>query len=1080
MPNFTLLKQQRNALLLSASALVLAATTPVLADAGPGKVAAPTPTRQLQFVANRNQWEKPVLFATDVPGGRLYLEQGRLMQALYDTKAVEELHHHKPDGRNHRIKAHAYSVTFVGANQQALVKGTEQTGEVSNYFLGKDQSKWASNVPSFGEVRYQRLYPGTDLRFYTSKDHLEYDFELAAGADAKQIKLRYEGPQKMSIVKGALHIATSVGEVVEQSPVAYQVVGDKKVPVACRYVLSANNTLSFAFPNDYNHALPLVIDPILVYSSYTGSSASNYGYTATYDAQGNLYAGGVVFSSGYPTTTGAYDVSFAGSQDYGIMKFDPTAGTRQGSRIYATYVGGASDDHPHSMVVDPAGNLVILGSTSSSDFPTTTGAYDPTYNSGSDIVVSKLNPTGTQLLASTFLGGSADDGQVNGTLDKNYNDTYRGDVTTDPQGNIYLATLTSSTNFPSMGGFQAAKSGGSDAAIVKFNPTLTGLVWSSFLGGSGDDAAYSVQVDSTGTVFVSGGTTSTNFPGTLGGLNRNYLGGSSDGFVARIVAAGNDLFQASYVGTSGYDQAYFLQLDRQGEVYLFGQTDGAYPVSAGVYSNPNSLQFIHKLDRLLTTTRFSTVIGNGAGNSTNISPTAFLVDNCGQILLSGFGGDIANMPITGNAIQSNASGTSGNFGYFYIMQLSANASGLVYGTYFGNGSCHVDGGTSRFDKKGIIYQSMCVGSGSVTLPTTANAWSASNSSSWNNAAFKIDVLQLDATFTPSNVPGGSRLRTGCAPFTVFFTRPSVSGTTTSWNFGNGQTSSAATPFVSTTYTNPGRYVVRLTITDPSNCIQSATATDTIQVFGLPRAAIGPDKVVCEGGSVTLSVPDAGPGVTYSWFPPLGLNTTTGRTVVASPTGTTFYILTATTPNNCIGKDTVVVSIAPRPQVTVAASATQEFTGTPVAFSATIGSTGAGTPTSYLWNFGDGSTSTEQNPSHTYATAEPNGTNYRVTLTTKYGPGGACEVVSNLTVFVREAQRPNVITPNGDGKNDTFRPFLTFQPVDMKIFNRWGRKVYEQSNYTDGWGTDNVPAGVYYYQLTSATGESWKGWVEVVR
>ncbi|MBD2713487.1 gliding motility-associated C-terminal domain-containing protein [Microvirga sp. STR05] len=1059
------------------AALSLLAAAPATAQSVAPKVAAPTETRQLQFVANRNQWAKPVLFATDVPGGRLFLERGRLLQALYDTKAVEELHHHKPDGKDHRIKAHAYSVTFVGANQQATVQGEAETGEISNYFLGKDQSKWATNVPSFGEVRYQGLYPGTNLRFYTNDKHLEYDFELAPGADAKLIKLRYEGQQKLSIVKGALQITTSVGNVVEQSPIAYQLVNGQKIGVPCEYALSKDNTLSFAFPKGYNRTQPLIIDPILVYSSYSGSSASNYGYTATYDAQGNLYAGGVVFGTGYPTTTGAYDVSFGGSQDYGIMKFNPTATTRAASRVYATYVGGASDDHPHSMVVDPAGNLVILGTTSSSDFPTTTGAYDRTFNSGADIVVSKLNPTGTQLLASTFFGGSGVDGQVTSSLDNNYNDTYRGDVTTDPQGNIYLATLTASTNFPAVNGFQTTKSGASDAVVAKFNSGLTGLTWSTFLGGSGEDAAYSVQVDSTGTVFVSGGTTSTNFPGTIGGLHPQYRGGSADGFVARLSSAGNDLFQASYIGTTAYDQAYFLQLDRQGDVYLFGQTDGTYPVTTGVYSNPGSPQFIHKLNRTLTSTLFSTVIGNGSTGNSNISPTAFLVDNCGQILLSGFGGNIANMPITPNAIQTSSTGSSGDFGYFYIMQLSANAGGLVYGTYFGNGSCHVDGGTSRFDKKGIIYQSMCVGSGSTTLPTTPNGWSATNSSSWNNAAFKIDVLQLDATFTPSNIPGGSRLRTGCAPLTVFFTRPSVSGTSTTWNFGNGQTSSSATPIVNTVYTTPGRYIVRLTVTDPSNCVQSATATDTIVVYGLPRAAAGPDKTICGGGSVTLSVPDAGPGVTYSWFPPLGLNTTTGRTVVASPAATTFYVVTASNINNCTGTDTVIVNVSPRPQVTAIASTPNEVVGAPVTFTA---SATGGTVSSYTWDFGDGTTGTGASATHSYTSAEPNGTTYQVRLTAKYGPDGGCEEVRTLTVLVRGIQKPNVITPNGDGKNDTFRPFLTFQPVNIQIFNRWGKKVFEQSNYTDGWGKSNVPGGVYYYLLESSTGETWKGWVEVVR
>jgi gliding motility-associated-like protein len=1070
MVDFTFLKPV--SCVLAVAGLLGAA--PAVAQPQAPRVAAPPAPPALQFVANRGQWAQPVVFAADVPGGRLFLERGRLTQALYDAAAVQKLHEQKPDGRDHRIRAHAYSVTFVGADARAPVRGELETSDKSNYFIGRDQSKWASAVPGYAEVRYQQLYPGTNLRFYTHDQQLEYDFELAPGADAARIKLRYAGQQRLAIVDGALHVTTSVGSVVEQRPVAYQQLKGQRVPVRCAYALGADHTLAFTFPQGYDHSRPLVIDPVLIYSSYTGSTASNYGYTATYDAQGNLYSGGVVFAAGYPTTVGAYDISFAGSQDYGIMKFNPTAATGAASRIYATYVGGSSDDHPHSMVVDPAGDLVILGTTGSSDFPTTTRAFDRSFNGADDIVVSKLNPLGTQLLASTFLGGSGSDGQVRGLLDINYNDTYRGDVTTDAQGNIYLASLTASGNFPITGnGFQDTKGTGSDGVVAKFAPDLATLTWSTFIGGSGEDAAYSVQLASDGAVFVSGGTTSRNFPGTTGGLNPQFRGGSADGFVARLSAAGNNLLQASYIGTSGYDQAYFLQLDAQNEVYLFGQTDGAYPVSGGVYANPNSRQFLHKLDPLLRTTRFSTVIGNGNSGATNISPTAFLVDNCGQILLSGFGGNVANMPVTPNAIQSSGSSVSEDFGYFYIMQLSANAAGLVYGTYFGNGSCHVDGGTSRFDKRGIIYQSMCVGSGSVALPTTPNAWSRSNNSTWNNAAFKIDVLQLDATFTASDVPGGGRIRRGCAPLTVYFTRPFASGTSSSWSFGNGQTSTSASLSVSTVYSVPGRYIARLTVTDPTNCLQTATSTDTIDVFGLPPAAAGPDRTICQGGSATLSVPDAGQGVTYAWFPPIGLNTTTGRTVVASPGASTFYILTTTTPNGCNGKDTVLVNVAPRPQVSVAANPPNAFTGAPVNFSSTV--TGAQGAVSYLWVFGDGQTSPEPAPTHTYTQA---GT-YPVRLTTRY-PSGLCEQVQELAVEIRKFELPNVITPNNDGLNDSFKPFVSFQPVAIKIFNRWGKQVFEQASYTQGWGPENVPGGVYYYKLDSSTGESWKGWIEVVR
>jgi gliding motility-associated-like protein len=1117
-------------------------------------VAQPLAAPNLEFVANYKQWEKPVLFAADVPSGRLFLEHGRLVQALYNGKQLEEMHHQSPKGTDkRRIKAHAYATTFVGANLQAVVRGDNQLAGNSNFFLGNDPSRWAREVPGYADVRYQQLYPGIDLHFYSKERVLEYDFELAPGAEAKRIALRYDGQTRLQVLNGALHITTSVGTVVEQQPYAYQLVAGKPLRVACQYALGANNTVTFSLPKGYNKSLPLVIDPVLIYSSYTGSSASNYGYTATYDTLGNLYAGGVVFSAGYPTTLGAYDVSFAGSQDIGIMKFNPAAIIPSDSRSYATYIGGLSDDHPHSLVVDAAGNLVILGSTSSSDYPTSTTAIDRTLNGATDIILSKLNATGSSLLASTFLGGSGADGQVTGNLNHNYGDAYRGDVTTDSQNNIYIASITQSTNFPTIGGFQLTSGGGaSDAVVAKLNPGLTALVWSNYLGGGGTDAGYSVQLDSIGNVFVGGGTTGNGFPGTAGGFKSGYSGGTADGFVARISSAGNDLVQSTYLGTSSYDQAYFIQLNSQGEVYAYGQTDGAYPISAGLYGTPGSRQFIHKLNPRLNSSQYSTVIGNGTAGQ--ISPTAFLVDNCGQIMISGWGDapDIGTFPVTGDALQSTVRTGGFHNGNFYIAQLSGDARRMVYATFFGSGSSHVDGGTSRFDKKGIIYQSMCTGSGN--LITTPNAWSPSNGSSWNNAAFKIDVLQLNASFFPSSVQTTYPMlaqRELCAPARFYFNRESAAGTGAIWDFGNGQASAQASGGTAL-YTSPGKYTIRLTVYDSTSCLQSVTYTDTVRVSGLPRAAAGPDKSVCPGYGTTLTVVDAGARARYTWSPATGLNTTNGRTVTATPTVTTQYVVQVNIPSalNCIAYDTVIVNVraplavsagpdrevcigssttltapdfgpgsryswAPAvglssdssASVTARPTATTRYTvtatdingctgqasvtltvparptiaatvsdpnlaGKPVTFiNTTTGATG------YRWDFGDSSpVSTEVNPTHIYA--NPSQTPYQARLTALYGSN--CEESLAIAVPVRGFELPNIITPNSDKLNDTFRPFVSTEPVDIQVFNRWGRTVFEQKNYVDGWGGANVPAGMYYYHIVNASGESWKGWLEVVR
>ncbi|GGF02910.1 hypothetical protein GCM10011383_12290 [Hymenobacter cavernae] len=1114
------------------------------------KVASAPPNQPLQFVANHNQWPSPVLFAADVPGGRLFLEKGRITQALYDVKALAQHHTDAGGHAAQRIKAHAYSVTFEGANLGAPVQGEAATGNETNYFLGNDPKRWASHVPAYNEVRYQELYKGTNLRFYTHDDQLEYDFELGVGADPRNIRLHYEGQQQLRVVDGALHITTSVGKVVEQRPVAYQKLGGRSVPVACNYVLDPHGIVSFQLPQGYDRAVPLVIDPVLVYSSYSGSTAMNWGFSATYDDQGNLYCGSMTFNVGYPATLGAYSMTFAGTQDITIMKFDPRS-SGEASRVYATYLGGTSVEQPHSLLVDHAGNLIIYGSTTSDDFPTTAGAFNRTINGQADIVLCKLNPKGTALLASTYLGGSAIDGQLldessGGALSKNLGDNYRGDIAVDSQDNIYLASSTSSGNFPIVGGFQTALQGTHDGIVAKLPGNLSGIAWSTYLGGAQEDAAYSIQLDSLNNVFVSGGTTSPDFPGVAGSYHASYQD-SVDGFVARIAANGRTLTQATYLGTSGYDQAYFVQLDRKSEVYVFGQTSGAYPVTPGVYVNPGSQQFIHKLSPQLTASRFSTVIGNGslAGRLTNISPTAFLVDDCGQIMLSGYGANIANMPITPNAIQqqpTNKEAANVN-GDFYLMQLSAGAGKLLYGTYFGNGTLHVDGGVSRFDKRGVIYQTVCAGTGEPQVPVTPNAWAPYyNKGAVRSAvAFKLDVVQLSASFVASTTPAGPRTRVGCAPLQMYF-QPNTLGQT-SWDFGNGQTSTSA-GIVSTMYTNPGRYLVHLTVTDPAGCLKSTAAVDTILVYGPP--SLGPDQRICAGSSTTLTVADTSPDVTYSWLPDPSLSATTGRTVTVRPNVTTTYTVISNLPTGCVNRATVVVNVEALPQLVPGADrsicpdasvtlsvvpvSTSSITWSPATgLNTTSGPSVIASPkvntqytvratsltgctneakvqvliyaqprlsfssqpveyvnrevsflnntqgaTSYLWDFGDGQNSSDAAPTHRYAATG----DYTVKLTAFYGNG--CQKELTQPINIREVFIANIITPNEDGLNDHFAPQVSNQPVQLKMYNRWGKLVFENANYTSGWGDLTTTPGIYYYQILTKTGESWKGWLQVNR
>ena len=348
--------------------------------------------------------------------------------------------------------------------------------------------------------------------------------------------------------------------------------------------------------------------------------------------------------STFPTTPGSYRTSFIGGEwDIAILKYD-SAGANV---LYATYLGGNGTDTPQSLVVNKAGELLVLGVTSSTDLPVTNASVfsggvsvDPLggtdYDAGSDIFVAKLSENGSALLNETYLGGSSNDGlnfitgsmltnsKIESPLARNYGDQLRSDIITDDDGFVYLTSNTSSTDFPIVSSATVFGGGSHDAIVVKLKADLSSIVWSRFLGGSDTDAAYSIKLDKDNSVYVSGGTRSVNFPG-MTGLHTSLQGGV-DGWIAHLSADGTQVLAGTYLGTSSYDQSYFIDLASTGEVYAFGQTQGQYPVVGNVYNNPHSGQFIHKLSGDLKTTIFSTVIGSG-GNSPNISPTAFLVSD---------------------------------------------------------------------------------------------------------------------------------------------------------------------------------------------------------------------------------------------------------------------------------------------------------------------------------------------------------------------------------------------------------------------------------------------------------------------
>jgi len=1123
----------------------------------------------IEFIENQGQWNGPFLYKAMTGKGDVYLQKDGFTYMLSDPEndGKVDAWHHGQIKTPPTIKFHAYRVIFDGANTPAIAGSKAQEGYY-NYFLGNDPSRWKGNIHPYLNIDYKKLYNGIDMHISSEKGNMKYEFIISPGADVSQIRLRYDGPASMKIKNGNLIVSTSVGDVMEMKPYVYQYINDSRVQVECSYQLK-DNIVTYYFPNDYDVSKPLIIDPTVVFATFTGSTADNWGFTATYDPQGNFYAGGLANSTGYPVSTGAFQTTFAGgvgttdieyASDIAIIKYSSDGK----NRIWATYVGGKDNERPHSMIVDSANNLVFAGRTYSNDYPTSSTGYSRTFKGGrADIVVTKISANGSSLIGSTYIGGSADDG-VNfdstesgyGNLKHNYGDDARSEIEVDKTGNVYVTACTNSTDFPTTTyAYKTTNSGAQDAVIFKMNYDLSSLIWSTYIGGTNDDAGYVLAFDtSQRSLYVAGGTQSSDFPGTTGSLHPTYQGGGADGFVLKFKnSAPYTLLSSSFIGTVNYDQCYGVQVDLNNYVYLMGQSlGGHYPITTGAYNNPHSTQFIQKLDSNLTTSLVSTVFGSGDSTHTNISPVAFLVDTCQNIYISGWGGNLFiptmpssvgttdNMPITSDAAQSTTDGRD-----FYFICLSRDAGSLLYGTYMGeNGGVgeHVDGGTSRFDKYGIVYQAICGGcGGSSSFPTTAGVWSPTNkSSNCNEIALKIAFELGDVVAKAKASPNAK----GCLPFTVKFLDSSINAKTFTWDFGDGSTDTAKFP--THTFTSAGTFRVRLVINNPKACkvldtaylniyvdttyehpsftsaVQdscgpyvasftntsvysptpgSSTFTKFIWLFGDGNSYNGttppthtyagpgvytvslvmidttacnsPDTVksivrlnssfvkagfngpdsVCQGAAASFTDSSSN-GTTYHWdFGDGGTSGTSPTTHIFDTTGIYTITYIVGNPTSCNGADTIVK------QIKVLGLPVADFTFSPLVPQTNVPTTFTNLSVNadrYLWDFGDGATTADVNPSHFYKRTG----DYKVCLTARNAsncPSTACKMVSADVHPL--ADIPTAFSPNGDGKNDIlFVRGAAVQTMDVKIFNRWGEKVFETTDMNKGWdGTFNGQA-----------------------
>src|SRR5438445_446259 len=484
----------------------------------------------LSFEANQGQTEPQVKFLSRGSGYTLFLTSTEAVLMLTKTDAHAK---HRIPGEARLVEPEkgaraVLRMKLRGANPATAVARVGELPGKSNYFVGNDPKKWRANVPTYAKIEYRDVYPGVNLVYYGNQRQLEHDFVVSPGADPKAITLAFEGMDGVAIdALGDLVLRADGGEVRLRKPVVYQELSGQRAVIPTRYVLTAERQVSFEVAA-YDAKKPLIIDPVLAYSTYIGGSNSDGGSGIAVDAAGNAYVTGNANSTNFPTTTGAFRNGLVGFADAFVAKLDPTGSTL----LYSTYLGGSDFNDATGIAVDAAGNVYVTGSTHSNDFPTTAGASQPTSGGDFDAFVTKLNPTGSALLYSTYLG-SSDFNHATG-------------IAVDAAGNAYVTGETDSFAFPTtVGAFQTTFAGIADAFVTKFNPTGSAIAYSTYVGGSDEDRGIGIAVDAAGNAYMTGFTFSPYFP-TTANASQTTLGGGWgvgdwDAFVAKLVPSGGSL-----------------------------------------------------------------------------------------------------------------------------------------------------------------------------------------------------------------------------------------------------------------------------------------------------------------------------------------------------------------------------------------------------------------------------------------------------------------------------------------------------------------------------------------------------------
>ncbi|MGP4038682.1 DUF7948 domain-containing protein [Gracilibacillus sp. D59] len=687
----------------------------------------------LHFIPNHGQVDEKVSFYAKDAASSVFFTPEEVVFAFMERDNSESFSEQKKQlsgvdnlpKESSKKHGTAFALQFINANKEVTIGGQKKLQGKVNYLKGNDPHKWYTNMSTYQETVYHEIWPNIDGVFRGENGKLKYEWVVQPGADPNDIQLGYKGIDDVSIDReGNLEINTPLGTFIDERPISYQIINGKKISIDTHYVIEQleNGLYHYRFEvEDYDSRYPLIIDPSLDYSTYLGGSSFDEGLDIDVDSAGNAYVTGRTISLNFPTIN-AFQPTLNLNGDAFITKLSPDGS----SLIFSTYLGGSGGDDGFGIAVDTVGSAYVTGQTSSTNFPTQ-NAFQPAFAGSLDAFVTKLSPDGSSLVFSTYLGGSSFD--------------IGNDITVDTAGNAFVTGRTFSNNFPTTPGtFQTIAPGNGDAFVTKLSLDGSSLIFSTYLGGNSDDIGNGIAVDAIGSAYVTGITTSNNFP-TLNAFQPT-IAGSNDAFVTKLSPDGSSLVFSTYLGGGSADRGNGISVDNTGNIYVTGFTlspnfPTQNPIQPALAGNFDA--FITKMSPDGSSLVFSTYLG-GSNYDEGFS---IAVDNSSSVYVTGI--TLSSDFPTQDPTQLALSGSEDAF----VTKLSPDGSSIVFSTYLG-GSSDDQGNGIALDNAGNAY---VVGrTDSSDFPTTPGAFQTMDPGNVNAFVTKFLLAETDLSIVKTDAP----------------------------------------------------------------------------------------------------------------------------------------------------------------------------------------------------------------------------------------------------------------------------------------------------------------------------------------